>query len=78
MRKLRLLLVAAAFTASSMALRYHRFSASQTTFEFLKTKAGAVLVCTHQGAFFENSDGPEMREHGWGVLLDKLHRAFAA
>jgi uncharacterized protein YndB with AHSA1/START domain len=64
--------------ASSMALADHRFSASQTTFEFLKTKAGAVLVCTHQGAFFENSDTPQMREHGWGVLLDKLGRALAA
>ena len=35
-------------------------------------------VCTHQGAFFENSDGPQMREHGWRALLDKLGQALAA
>ncbi|HEX7947764.1 MAG TPA: SRPBCC domain-containing protein [Phenylobacterium sp.] len=64
--------------ASSMALRDHRFSTSQTTFEFLKGGEGAVLICTHQGAFFENSDGPQMREHGWRALLDKLDRTLAA
>lgn len=63
--------------ASWMAMGDHRFSASQTTFEFLQTKDGATLVCTHQGAFFENSDGPEMREHGWNVLLDKLGASLA-
>jgi hypothetical protein len=29
-------------------------------------------MCTHQGAFFEGADGPEMREHGWRTLFDKL------
>ena len=64
--------------ASWMAMGEHRFSASQTTFEFLQTKAGTTLVCTHQGAFFERSDGPQMREHGWNVLLDKLSASLAA
>ena len=64
--------------ASWMAVGEHRFSASQTTFEFLQTKAGATLICTHQGAFFENADGPERREHGWSVLLDRLGASLAA
>jgi hypothetical protein len=33
---------------------------------------GADLVITHQGAFFEGSDGPARREHGWNVLADNL------
>ncbi len=65
--------------ASSMALGERRFSVSQTTFEFLKgDDGGTVLVCTHQGGFFENSDGPQMREHGWRALLDKLRPALEA
>lgn len=63
--------------ASWMAMAEHRFSASQTTFEFLQIKEGTRLVCTHQGAFFERSDGPQMRQHGWNVLLDKLGACLA-
>ncbi len=33
---------------------------------------GTLLTCTHQAVFFEGADGPEMREMGWKVLLDKL------
>lgn len=64
--------------ASWMAMAEHRFSVSQTTFEFLRTMDGTHLVCTHQGAFFENSDGPQTRKHGWNVLLDRLGGSLAA
>ena len=64
--------------ASWMAMAEHRFSASQTTFEFLQTQGGTTLICTHQGAFFERSDGPQGREHGWNVLLEKLGASLAA
>jgi len=33
---------------------------------------GTDVICTHQGAFFEGADGPQMREAGWQTLLNKL------
>jgi len=42
------------------------------TFELVPTDQGTDLILTHQGAFFEGSDGPEMREEGWNKLMDKL------
>jgi uncharacterized protein YndB with AHSA1/START domain len=60
--------------ASSMAFGEKRFSASLLTFEFLENAKGTDLICTHQGAFFENSDGPELREKGWQELLGELAR----
>jgi uncharacterized protein YndB with AHSA1/START domain len=48
------------------------FSASQVTFELVPKEGGTDLVITHQGAFFEGSDGPARREHGWNVLADNL------
>ncbi len=59
-------------TASTMTLGDRRISASLVTFEFLPTEKGTVLVCTHQGAFFEGADGPQMREAGWRHLFDQL------
>ena len=59
-------------TASRMTLGDKRISASLVTIEFLPTDQGTDLVCTHQGAFFEGSDGPQLREAGWHQLLDKL------
>ena len=58
--------------ASTMALGDNRFSASLVTFEFLRTDNGTDLICTHQGAFFEGADGPQIREAGWGKLLEQL------
>ena len=37
-----------------------------------RRKRGRDLIVTHQGAFFEGADGPEMREEGWRTLLDRL------
>ena len=59
-------------TASTMALGSKRISASLVTFEFLPTENGTDLICTHQGAFFEGADGPQMREAGWRKLLEQL------
>jgi len=59
-------------TASTMKMGDRIFSASQVTFELMPTESGTDLVITHQGAFFEGSDGPERREHGWNLLADNL------
>ncbi len=59
-------------TASTMSLGDKRISASLVTVEFLQADNGTDLICTHQGAFFEGSDGPQMREAGWRKLLDRL------
>jgi len=64
--------------ASTMAMEDRVFSASLVTFELLPTADGTTLVCTHQGAFFEGSDGPEMRQDGWNKLLDQLARFLAS
>jgi uncharacterized protein YndB with AHSA1/START domain len=59
-------------TASTMDLGGTRISASQVTIELLHTNSGTDLICTHQGAFFEGSGGPQMRKDGWISLIDKL------
>ena len=33
------------------------------------------MVFTHQAAFFEGSDGPQMRKAGWEAILSRLDRA---
>jgi uncharacterized protein YndB with AHSA1/START domain len=52
-------------------------SAALITFELLRTTAGTNLRCTHQGVFFDGAGGPQMREHGWNALLDRLGGAMA-
>jgi uncharacterized protein YndB with AHSA1/START domain len=59
-------------TASTMTLGDRRISASLVTVEFLPTDGGTDLICTHQGAFFEGADGPQLREAGWRHLLEQL------
>jgi len=63
--------------AHSMAMDGRIFSASLVTIELLPTATGTDLICTHQGAFFEGSDGPAMRKEGWRVLLEQLAGAVA-
>jgi uncharacterized protein YndB with AHSA1/START domain len=48
------------------------FSASLATIELIPAGSGTDLLFTHQGAYFENADGPEMRKDGWEKLLNKL------
>lgn len=59
-------------SASTMKLGDHRISSSLVTAEFLPVAQGTELRLTHQGAFYEGSDGPEMRQEGWQKLLGKL------
>ena len=58
--------------ASTMTLGDRRISASLVTVELLPTDEGTDLICTHQGAFFEGADGPQLREAGWLQLLERL------
>ena len=59
-------------SASTMTLGDKRISTSLVTAEFLQTDEGTDLICTHQGAFFEGSDGPQIREAGWRYTLEQL------
>ncbi len=61
-----------------MSLGTQRISAALITYEVQAAGDGSTLTFTHQGAFLENSGGPEMREHGWRVLLDSLGRELGA
>jgi uncharacterized protein YndB with AHSA1/START domain len=63
--------------ASTMGLRDKRISCSLVTIELVTEDEGTELICTHQGAFFEGSDGPQMREAGWQHLFDKLGKDLA-
>jgi uncharacterized protein YndB with AHSA1/START domain len=58
--------------ASTMSIGGRCISASLGTVELLPSDAGTDLIFTHQGAFFEGADGPEMREAGWRKLLGQL------
>ena len=58
--------------AYTMGMGEKPFSASLSTFELLPIGDGTKLVFTEQAAFFEGADGPAMREHGWGLLLNAL------
>lgn len=58
--------------ASTMTVGEKCISASLVTVEFLPSDTGTDLILTHQGAFFEGADGPEMREAGWRKLLERL------
>lgn len=58
--------------ASTMSVGEQCISASLGTFELLPSETGTDLIFTHQGAFFEGADGPEIREGGWRGLLDWL------
>jgi uncharacterized protein YndB with AHSA1/START domain len=58
--------------AGNMAIGGKRISATMVTIELIPTDQGTDLICTHQGAFFEGADGPQMREQGWRKLFEQL------
>ena len=60
-----------------MAIGGRRISATMVTIELLSTENGTELICTHQGAFFEGADGPQMREQGWQKLFSQLEAELA-
>ena len=63
--------------AYTMTLGEYRMSASLATFELLPTAKGTDLIFTEQGAYFEHSDGPQMRQDGWRSILEKLAKELA-
>ena len=65
-------------TSSSMWLMDACVSASLVTMEIAPEGDGTRLTCTFQGAFFEGSDGPQIREMGWNVTLDRLGESLGA
>jgi uncharacterized protein YndB with AHSA1/START domain len=65
-------------SASTMSLGDRRISSSLVTIELLLTDKGTDLICTHQGAFFEGADGPQIREVGWRKLFDQLATELAS
>ena len=58
--------------AYTMSVGDHCFSASLSTVELFPTEKGTDMIFTEQAAFFEASDGPEIREKGWSLLLDRM------
>ena len=65
-------------TCSTMTIGENRVSVALVTFELLPTDKGTDLICTHQGAFFEGSGGPEMREEGWRKIFENLDKELAS
>jgi uncharacterized protein YndB with AHSA1/START domain len=63
---------------STMSFGNKRISSALVTFEFVPTAKGTDLICTHQAAFFEGADGPEMRKHGWNALFERLAAELGA
>jgi len=61
----------------NMAMNGRVFSAALATFELIASGDGTDLVFTHQAAFFEGADGPEMRKNGWQKLLSSLEAELA-
>jgi uncharacterized protein YndB with AHSA1/START domain len=59
-----------------MKMGERRISSTLITFELFATDVGTELLLTHQGCFFEGSGGPERREGGWQILLDRLGQAM--
>jgi uncharacterized protein YndB with AHSA1/START domain len=64
-------------TSHTMDIGGRRVSVALVTIELIPTESGTDLICTHQGAFFEGSGGPEMREMGWRSLFEKLAKELA-
>jgi uncharacterized protein YndB with AHSA1/START domain len=64
-------------TAYRMSIDGAPFSVSLATIEILPSATGTDLILTHQGAYFEGADGPEMRKDGWTSLLGKLATELA-
>jgi uncharacterized protein YndB with AHSA1/START domain len=64
-------------SSSTMMLGDRRMSVSLVTAEILPNQTGARLVITHQGVFFEGSDGPEMRAAGWRKIAERLAKELA-
>jgi uncharacterized protein YndB with AHSA1/START domain len=64
-------------TSATMSLGDRRISVSLVTVEISANQNGAKLVLTHQGVFFEGSDGPQLRQAGWRKTVERLAKELA-
>jgi uncharacterized protein YndB with AHSA1/START domain len=64
--------------SSTMSLGERRISTTLVTIELLASDTGTDLILTHQAAFYEGADGPEMRKDGWDKMLAALDRQLDA
>ena len=62
---------------ATMAIEGRRISTAIATFELRPDGEGTHLVFTHQAAFFEGADGPQIRRMGWEALLDRMGEGMA-
>lgn len=53
-----------------------RISCALITAEFRADGDGCDLLLTHQAAYFEGAEGPQMREAGWRRLLEAIAAAL--
>jgi uncharacterized protein YndB with AHSA1/START domain len=60
--------------AYTMTVAERRMSASLATVELFPAGGGTRLTFTEQAAFFEPSDGVQLRQEGWRTLLQRLDR----
>jgi uncharacterized protein YndB with AHSA1/START domain len=65
-------------SSATMTFGTAHISTAIATLELRPNGTGTDLICTHQAVFFENSDGPQLREQGWVKILDKLGESLAA
>ncbi len=63
--------------ATSTIFMGKRISTALITHEIESDGGGALLRLTHQAAFYEGADGPDMRRGGWEVLLGTLADVLA-
>lgn len=62
--------------AYTMDANGKRISASLGTVALESLGAGTKFTFTEQAAFFESSDGPEIRKFGWTELFERLNGAL--
>lgn len=56
----------------------NRISSALITYQLAADGDATQLTLTHQCAFYDGADGPEMRRGGWETLLDVLARTLAS
>jgi hypothetical protein len=61
-----------------MHLDARKISVSLATIELAPAGAGTKLKLTEQGAFLDGYDDAGSREHGTGLLLDRLGASLRA
>lgn len=63
---------------SKMSLNGKPIVVMIATLEFVPSGDGTDLVLTHQGAYINWPQGPQMLEHGWKALIDRLEKYLAS